>query len=244
MFQNLTLSVVRSGGRNRTGRVTCYHRGGGTRLRYRVVDFSRVFRLPAIIRGFEKDPRRKTVVALVCYANGALSFILCSKNMGIGALTVSGPHAPIFEGNHLPLFFIPQGSSVFNGPFFVNSGSFARAPGSYAKLLSKRRKFSVIRLPSREHRLVASLLSASYGVCLGGYVSPYGFCKAGTWRNLGRRPRSRGVATNPVDHPHGGRTQRGNPARSSTFGSRKFFRTSSGRNLPWVVRSRRVVGRV
>lgn len=213
------------------------------RRRYCSIDFSRKFFLPAVVRSIEKDPRRKSYFALICYANGALSSILCSKNLLVNSPALSGTAAPVAEGSHLPLFFVPAGSNVFNVPFFANSGAFARSPGVNAKVVSKRTRFTVLRLPSGEHRLVSSFLSVSYGSCLGGYVSQNGAGKAGVSRNEGIRPRSRGVATNPVDHPHGGRTQRGNPARSSTFGSHKFRRTSSRRNLPWVVRSRRVLGR-
>lgn len=238
--RRLSKPVFSKGGRNNTGRITTFHRGGGFKKRSRRVDFQRDFFFPSIVRFVEKDPSRTAYLALIVYPNSLLSYIISPEGAYPGMMIFSGPLSVAMRGSFMPLFFVPNGSNVYNISFFLSSFShFSRAAGSFSKLLAKYTSFNLLKLPSGEHRLVSPNAYGVFGSPSNPEHSEFTFSKAGRARNSGIRPRTRGVATNPVDHPHGGRTQRGRPGRSFSFGSIRFARTSSSRGVSWIVKSRR-----
>lgn len=172
---------------------------------------------------------------------GFFSYRISTQFVNRGELVFTGHQSSPLIGNRLPLFFIPNGTDVHSVPF--NSGRensfFSLAGKSSSKLLSKYAAFSLLSLPSGEHRISPSNYFATVGSPTSFLYTGYRFYKAGHSRWRGIRPKTRGVATNPVDHPHGGRTQRGKPARSFAFSSIKFRPTGAGRGLRWVFKSRK-----
>lgn len=204
--KSLVRSLKKSGGRNSMGRMTVRHRGGGHKRRYRVVDFKRdKDGIPAVVASIEYDPNRSSNIALLHYVDGEKRYILAPLNLRVGDQVNSGPGVEIRSGNALPLRDIPLGTLVHNIELNVgHGGQLARSAGSYAQLMAKEGKYAQIKLPSGEVRMVFQNCKATIGQMGNLEHENISMGKAGRNRWLGKRPRVRGVAMNPVDHPHGG----------------------------------------
>ncbi|MCG8475065.1 MAG: 50S ribosomal protein L2 [Cytophagales bacterium] len=196
----------RSGGRNNSGRMTMRYMGGGHKRRLRVVDFKRhKFGVPATVKAIEYDPNRTAHLALLSYADGEKAYIVAPASVAVGATVVSGEKVAPEVGNHLMLKNIPLGTIVHNIELIPgNGGILARSAGSYAQLVAKEGKYVTVKLPSGEMRLVLAACFATVGTVSNGDHMNVTIGKAGRKRWMGRRPRTRGVAMNPVDHPMGG----------------------------------------
>lgn len=194
------------GGRNNYGRITCRYRGGGHKRRYRKIDFKRdKTNIPARVAGIEYDPNRSTRIALLHYADGEKRYILAPIDLKVGDRVISSDQADIKPGNALPLINIPLGTTIHNIELKPGcGGQLARSAGTYAQLMAKEDKYAQIKLPSGEVRKVLLTCRATVGQCGNLLHERISLGKAGRSRWLGRRPHVRGVAMNPVDHPHGG----------------------------------------
>ncbi len=195
-----------SGGRNNQGRITIRRRGGGHKRRYRRIDFKRNKRdIPAVVATIEYDPNRSARIALLTYADGEKRYILWPIGLKVGDRVVAGEEAPFDVGNALPLGRIPLGTLVHNVELSIGrGGQVVRSAGSYAQLMAKEGDYVTLRLPSGEVRLVHRNCYATIGEVGNSDHENVVSGKAGRTRWLGRRPKVRGVAMNPVDHPHGG----------------------------------------
>ena len=196
----------RSGGRNALGRLTMRHRGGGHKRRYRLVDFRRDKELVlAKVAALEYDPNRSANIALLNYADGEKRYILAPVGISVGDKIVAGSGADIKPGNSLPLQRIPTGTMVHNIELKPGrGGQLARSAGASAQLMAKEGSLALLRLPSGELRYVPSACKATVGQVGNLDHENVSIGKAGRTRWLGRRPKVRGMAMNPVDHPHGG----------------------------------------
>jgi len=198
--------IKKKGGRNVHGRITCRHRGGGSKRHYRIIDFKRdKIEIPAKVATIEYDPNRSARIALLNYADGEKRYILAPINLKVGDTVISGPEADIKPGNTLPLRNIPLGMHIHNIELHIGKGGqIVRSAGTFAQLMAKEDKYALIKLPSGEVRMVLLNCKATIGQ-LGNVVHEnISLGKAGRKRWLGRRPKVRGVAMNPVDHPMGG----------------------------------------
>lgn len=220
-LKNLTISLKSSGGRNNRGKITVRHQGGRlNRLKYRLIDFSRlsVKNIPAVVRRFEYDTNRNAVIALITYKTGVNCYILATTGLHIGSIVMSSIYAELKTGNSLPLSHIPVGSFVSSISFFpgVRTGV-ARSAGSFAQILKKLSNgYVLLKLPSGEQRYFHNSIWCTYGSILPYYdIQNFKLFKAGRVRNLGIRPTVRGTAMNPVDHPHGGGQGKTSGGRSS-----------------------------
>ncbi|MBO4678992.1 MAG: 50S ribosomal protein L2 [Lachnospiraceae bacterium] len=204
--KSLVESLNRSGGRNNTGRITKRHTGGGHKRKYRIIDFKRDKRdIPAKVVTIEYDPNRSCRIALLSYVDGEKRYIIAPMGLSIGDEIVSGENVDIKPGNALPIRSIPLGTSVHNIELKLGKGGqLARSAGSFAVVTAKEGKYSQIRLPSGEVRMVLQDCFATVGQVGNLEHENVKLGKAGRNRWLGVRPQSRGVAMNPVDHPHGG----------------------------------------
>ncbi len=204
--KKLTRSLSKKAGRNVYGRITVRRRGGGHKRRYRVIDFRRdKYGVPARVEAIEYDPNRSARIALLCYADGERRYILAPKGLNVGESVVSNRSADIKPGNSLPLQNIPVGTMVHAVEIKIGAGAkLCRAAGAGAQLLAKEGDWCQIRLPSSEVRLVHQNCRATIGHVGNEEHGNIKLGKAGLSRWLGRRPKVRGVAMNPVDHPHGG----------------------------------------
>ena len=204
--KSLTAGLSKSGGRNSQGRMTVRHRGGGHKRRYRIIDFKRrKFDVPAIIERLEYDPNRTAFIALIRYDDGELSYILAPQRVQPGERVISGERVDIKPGNAMPMKNMPVGTVVHNVEMKVDKGGqLARAGGTYAQLIGKDAGYALLRLSSGEQRMVRGECMASIGAVSNPDRQNIKLGKAGRSRWLGRRPKVRGVAMNPVDHPHGG----------------------------------------
>jgi len=202
----LTEGLTAKGGRNNTGRITARHRGGGHKRRYRMVDFKRRrFDLPATVERLEYDPNRSAFIALVKYEDGELAYILAPQRLTAGDVVVSGERCDIKPGNAMPMENIPVGTIIHNIEMRPGKGGqIARAAGTYAQLVGKDSGYAQLRLSSGEARMVAATGMATIGAVSNPDNKNIKKAKAGRNRWLGKRPSVRGVAMNPVDHPHGG----------------------------------------
>ncbi len=233
--KRLLMPLRKSGGRNSRGRVTVRHRGGGHKRMIRLVDFRRLKRdLPARVVAIEYDPNRSARLALLEYPDRERSYILAPLDLTVGTQVISGEKAPIAPGNCLPLSLIPLGTFVHNIELRPGQGGkMVRSAGGAAQLLAKEGEFATLRLPSGEVRKVLLACTATIGQV--GNVDHESLLigKAGRSRWLGRRPRTRGLAMNPHDHPHGGgegKSGQGNPHPVSPWGwQTKGFKTRSKR---------------
>jgi len=196
----------RTGGRNNLGRITMRRRGGGHKRSYRVIDFKRdKFDVPAKVASIEYDPNRSARIALLNYADGEKRYIIAPQNLRVGDSVVSGPSSDIKPGNALPLKSIPVGTVIHNLEINRGKGAqLARSAGCSAQLMAKEGSFANIRLKSGEVRLVHLECMATIGEVGNPEHENISLGKAGRSRWLGRRPKVRGVAMNPIDHPHGG----------------------------------------
>jgi large subunit ribosomal protein L2 len=204
--KKLTKGKSATGGRNAHGRITSRHRGGGAKRRYRQIDFKRSKDgVPAKVATIEYDPNRTTYIALLHYADGAKSYILAPQGLGPGDTVESGDGADIRPGNALPLRSIPTGTVVHNVELTPGQGGrLGRAAGSAIQVVAKEGPMVTLRLPSSEMRLVRGECRATVGTLSNSEHQNVTVGKAGRSRHKGKRPQTRGVAMNPVDHPHGG----------------------------------------
>lgn len=196
----------RSGGRNNTGKMTTRNIGGGHKKRYREIDFKRnKVNIPATIKSIEYDPMRTARIALLFYADGEKRYIIAPAGLKVGQVVVSGTGSAPEVGNTLPLSEIPLGTIIHNVELKPGKGaSMARSAGSHVQLLAREGKYATIKLPSGEMRMVLVTCMATIGIVSNPDHMNVKLGKAGRKRWLGRRPRVRGVAMNPVDHPMGG----------------------------------------
>lgn len=204
--KNLLAPVRRKGGRNNNGRITVRHQGGGHKRRYRIIDFKRnKHGVPARVAAIEYDPNRTARIALLVYADGEKRYIIAPNELKVGTKVVSGPDAPPEPGNCLPLGRIPVGSFVHAIEMKPGKGAqLARSAGTYAQLTAREGKYVTLKLPSSETRLVPANCMATIGTTSNPEHMNIELGKAGRSRWLGIRPKTRGVAMNPVDHPMGG----------------------------------------
>jgi large subunit ribosomal protein L2 len=202
----LTEGLTKKGGRNNAGRITARRRGGGHKRLYRMVDFKRrKFDVPAKVLRLEYDPNRTAFIALVEYADGEVSYILAPQRLEAGDTVVSGAKADIKPGNALPLASIPVGTIVHNVEMKPGKGGqIARSAGTYVQLVGRDAGHALLRLGSGEVRMVRAECMATIGAVSNPDQANIKLGKAGRKRWLGKRPSVRGVAMNPVDHPHGG----------------------------------------
>ena len=203
---SLLRPLSKKGGRNNAGRITCRHRGGGHKRRYRVIDFKRnKIGVPATVAEIEYDPNRSSRIALLNYSDGEKSYILAPDQLKVGDVIISSRHADIKPGNALPLRYIPLGTVIHNVEMKRGrGGQMVRSAGAAAQLMAKDESYAHVRLPSGEVRLVNINCRATIGQVSNLDHSHVRIGKAGRKRWLGRRPKVRGVAMNPVDHPLGG----------------------------------------
>jgi large subunit ribosomal protein L2 len=204
--KGLTVGKSSSGGRNNHGRTTVRFRGGGHKQSYRIVDFKRrKFDVAATVERLEYDPNRTAWIALLKYADGELAYILAPQRLRAGDTVVSGQKADIKPGNAMPMAAIPVGTIIHNIEMKPGAGGkLARAAGTYAQLVGKDAGYAQIKLSSGELRVVRAECMATVGAVSNPDNSNVQIGKAGRQRWLGRRPHNRGVAMNPIDHPHGG----------------------------------------
>jgi large subunit ribosomal protein L2 len=204
--KRLLRSLRKSGGRNAHGRTTVRYRGGGHKRRYRIIDFKRDKRdIPARVASIEYDPNRSANIALLHYVDGEKRYILAPLGLTVGDRVVSGENAEIRIGNALCLKNIPLGTQVHNVELNIgHGGQIVRSAGGYAQLMAKEGKYAQLRLPSGEVRMVSLECMATIGQIGNLEHENISLGKAGRRRWSGRRPHVRGVAMNPVDHPHGG----------------------------------------
>jgi large subunit ribosomal protein L2 len=204
--KSLTEGLSKSSGRNKHGRITSRHRGGGAKRLYRKVDFKRrKDGVPATVAAIEYDPNRTAYIALLHYADGEKRYILAPQRLSVGDSVANGPNAEIAVGNCLPLRSIPTGTTIHNVELFPGrGGQLGRSAGAAVQLVAKEGKRATLRLPSGEMRMVELECRATIGAI--GHVEQVNvdIGKAGRARHLGKRPQTRGTAMNPVDHPHGG----------------------------------------
>jgi large subunit ribosomal protein L2 len=204
--KNLTRGKSSSGGRNSAGRITARHRGGSAKRRYRHIDFKRTKDgVPARVASIEYDPNRSASIALLNYADGDKRYILAPQGLRVGAQVVSGDGADIAPGNSLPLARIPTGTVVHNVELVPGQGGrLGRAAGTAIQVVAKEGPMVSLRLPSSEVRMVRGECRATVGTLSNAEHQNVKIGKAGRNRHKGKRPQTRGVAMNPVDHPHGG----------------------------------------
>ncbi|MEQ9609671.1 MAG: 50S ribosomal protein L2 [Kiloniellaceae bacterium] len=204
--KKLTEGLTKNGGRNNLGRLTARRRGGGHKRLYRMVDFKRrKFDVPAKVARLEYDPNRSAFIALIEYEDGEQSYILAPQRLAVGDMVVSGQRADIKPGNAMPLSSIPVGTIVHNVEMKPGKGGqIARAAGTYVQLVGRDSGYALLRLGSGEVRMVRAECMASIGAVSNPDQANTKLGKAGRKRWLGKRPAVRGVAMNPVDHPHGG----------------------------------------
>ena len=245
-YKALTEGRPSTGGRNGRGRVTSRHRGGGAKRRYRRIDFKRrKDGIPARVATIEYDPNRTCYIALVVYADGEKRYILAPQGLEVGATVESGPSADIQPGNALPLTAIPTGTVVHNVELVPGQGArLGRAAGGAIQVVAKEGEMVSLRLPSSEVRMVRAECRATVGSLSNSEHQNVKLGKAGRKRHMGQRPQTRGVAMNPVDHPHGGgeahHTPGGHPVTpwgKPTLGYRT--RKKGKRSDAMIVRGRR-----
>lgn len=205
-YKPLTEGLTKTGGRNNTGRITSWHRGGGHKRLYRVIDFKRnKIGVPATVERLEYDPNRTAFIALIRFDDGGYAYILAPQKINVGDVVISSPDADIKVGNCLPLKNIPVGTVLHNVEMKPGKGGqIARSAGAYVQLAGKDSGYAQIKLRSGELRLVPLECKATIGSVSNADHQNENYGKAGRMRWLGFRPVVRGVAMNPVDHPHGG----------------------------------------
>ena len=222
--KSLLASKKKTAGRNNQGKITVRHRGGGSRRKYRIIDFKRNAKdgIEATVIGVEYDPNRTANIALICYADGEKAYILAPQGLTDGMKVVSGPDAEIRVGNCLPLANIPVGTQVHNIELYPGKGGqLVRSAGNSAQLMAKEGKYATLRLPSGEMRMVPIVCRASIGVVGNADHNLINIGKAGRKRHMGIRPTVRGSVMNPNDHPHGGgegKTGIGRPGPCTPWG--------------------------
>lgn len=242
--KSLTQGLTKSGGRNNTGRITARRIGGGAKRLYRIVDFKRNrFDAIAEVVRIEYDPNRTAFIALIQYGDGKKSYILAPQRLGVGDKVVSGDRVDVKPGNAMPLKNMPVGTIIHNVEMKPGKGGqIARSAGTYVQLVGRDGDYVQLRLKSGEVRLVHGECRATIGAVSNPDHGNINLGKAGTKRHLGKRPAVRGVAMNPVDHPHGGgegRTSGGRHPVSPWGKPTKGKRTRSNKETDrLIIRSR------
>ena len=221
--KSLLVSINKNAGRNNQGKITVRHQGGGSRRKYRIIDFKRKKDgVPAVVKTIEYDPNRTANIALICYADGEKSYILAPNGLTVGTTIMNGVTAEIKVGNCLPLQNIPVGTQVHNIELYPGKGGqLVRSAGNSAQLMAKEGKYATLRLPSGEMRLVPIIARATIGQVGNIDHELINIGKAGRKRHMGIRPTVRGSVMNPNDHPHGGgegRTGIGRPGPVTPWG--------------------------
>ena len=221
--KSLTVSLKKNAGRNNQGKITVRHHGGGSRRKYRIIDFKRnKDGIVAKVIGIEYDPNRSANIALICYADGEKAYILAPEGLKDGMEIMNGETAEPRLGNCLPLALIPVGTQIHNIELYPgHGGQMVRSAGNSAQMMAKEGKYVTLRLPSGEMRMVPANCRATVGVVGNGEHSLINYGKAGRKRNMGIRPTVRGSVMNPNDHPHGGgegRAPIGRPGPSTPWG--------------------------
>ncbi|MBC8375460.1 MAG: 50S ribosomal protein L2 [FCB group bacterium] len=216
--KSLLAPLKKSGGRNNNGRITSRHRGGGHRRHYRIIDFKRnKFDIPARVDSIEYDPNRSANIALLIYADGEKRYILAPHKLVVGTQIISSESAPIKVGNSLSLENIPAGSIVHNIEMKPGKGGqISRSAGAGAQIMAKEGDYVTLKLPSGEMRMIHKRCHATLGEVGNKEHENISIGKAGRSRWMGRRPKVRGVAMNPVDHPMGGGEGRSSGGRHPT----------------------------
>lgn len=243
-IKSLTEGRVEKAGRNNTGRIMTRRRGGGAKRRYRLVDFKRTkFDMTAIVERFEYDPNRSAFIALIKYADGEQAYILAPQRLKVGDTVVSGEKVDVTPGNAMPMSNMPVGTIIHNVEMKPGKGGqIARAAGNYAQLVGRDSGNALIRLSSGEQRIVNARCMATVGAVSNPDHVNVKLAKAGRNRLMGKRPSVRGVAMNPVDHPHGGgegRTSGGRHPVTPWGKSTKGMRTRSNKSTDkYIIRSR------
>ncbi|MDD2329178.1 MAG: 50S ribosomal protein L2 [bacterium] len=204
--KSLVVGKKATGGRNHQGKMTMGYLGGGHKRRYRIIDFKRTKDgIPAVVKSIEYDPNRSARIALLYYADGEKTYILAPNGLQVGTSVMSGPNAAPEVGNALPLSVIPIGTVVHNIELRPGQGAkMARSAGTFAQLVSREEKYAILKMPSGEVRKILSACKATIGSVGNSDHALEKSGKAGRSRWLGRRPHTRGVVKNPVDHPMGG----------------------------------------
>ena len=233
-------------GRNSNGRITVRHRGGGSKNKYRIVDFKRLKDgVPAKVNAIEYDPNRNAYIALLFYADGAKSYIIAPLGLKVGDTLVSGPEADIKVGNALPMENIPVGTVIHNIEMKPGKGAqMARSAGAFVQLMAKEGNYVTLRLPSGEMRMVRKECRATIGQVGNLDHENINYGKAGRTRHMGIRPTVRGSVMNPNDHPHGGgegRAPIGRPGPCTPWGKPTMGYKTRKKNNPsdkYIVRRR------
>ena len=221
--KSLVVSLKKNAGRNNQGKITVRHRGGGSRRKYRIIDFKRrKDGIHATVKTIEYDPNRTANIALISYEDGEKAYILAPEGLKVGQKVMNGPEAEIRVGNYLPLELIPVGTMVHNIELHPGKGGqMVRSAGNGAQLMAKEGKYATLRLPSGEMRMVPLVCRASIGVVGNGDHNLVNIGKAGRKSHMGIRPTVRGSVMNPNDHPHGGgegKTGIGRPGPCTPWG--------------------------
>ena len=232
---------IRGNGRNNLGHITTRHKGGGHKHHYRIVDFRRnKDGIPAKVERIEYDPNRSARIALLCYADGERRYILAPRDVAVGATLLSGAEAPIRPGNTLPIRNIPVGSTIHAIEMLPGKGAqIARSAGTSARLLAREGTYAQVRLRSGEVRKIHIECRATIGEVGNGEHNLRQIGKAGAQRWRGIRPTVRGICMNPVDHPHGGRSNGGGHPRSPWGQPTKGYKTRSNKRTSNMIVSRR-----
>ena len=204
--KSLTTSLKKHAGRNAQGKITVRHHGGGSRRKYRIIDFKRnKDGIPAVVKTIEYDPNRTANIALVCYADGEKRYILAPVGLKVGQQIMNGAEAEVKVGNCMELKDMPVGTQIHNIEMYPgHGGQLVRAAGVSAQLMAKEGKYAIIRMPSGEMRMVPIVCRASIGQVGNSEHNLVNIGKAGRKRHMGVRPTVRGSVMNPNDHPHGG----------------------------------------
>ncbi len=242
--KSLLIPKRRTNGRNHSGHITCRHKGGGHKKMYRLIDFKRdKENIPAKVASVEYDPNRSALIALLYYADGEKRYILAPQGIKVGATVTTSDEPPFEVGCCMKLKFMPLGSVVHNIELQPGKGGkIVRSAGLSAQLVARSNGYATVKLPSGEVRIVSENCRATFGAVSNAEHNLRVIGKAGRSRWLGIRPTVRGVAMNPVDHPHGGGEGRGKGNHPQTPWAQftKGFRTRSNKKTrKWIVKERR-----
>jgi large subunit ribosomal protein L2 len=243
--KSLLAPIKKSGGRNNHGRVTSRFRGGGHKRRYRIIDFKRTNKGEATVIAIEYDPNRTARIALIQYPDGEKSYIIAANGLKVGEKLISDNEADLKTGNTLELSAIPVGTFIHNIEMKPGKGAqIARSAGTSAQIVAKDTKYSQVKLPSGEVRMINNNCKATLGVVSNIDHENISIGKAGRSRWMGRRPHVRGVAMNPVDHPMGGgegKTSGGGHPVSPWGLPAKGYKTRKNKNISnkFIVKKRK-----
>ena len=242
--KTLTEGLNKSGGRNNAGRITARRRGGGHKRSYRIIDFKRrKWDMAATVERLEYDPNRTAFIALIKYEDGELAYIIAPQRLGVGDKVIAGEKVDVKPGCAMPLRSVPIGSIIQNIEMKPGKGGqIARSAGAFAQIVGRDQTYAIIRLGSGEQRLIHGDCMATIGAVSNPDQSNIKLAKAGRNRWIGKRPSVRGVAMNPVDHPHGGgegKTSGGRHPVTPWGKSTKGKRTRSNKSADkYILRSR------